>query len=145
MTQLYYIQFAFMEKLVEHYNQHEYDDVEVMTETSEWLYSFNTEFNKVFGTRWDEITAETMEENGLLYVIYTFPDPEVSPESKYGIIVINREEHHADYYTLESDKNGWFVCRNEKNRHTNFGILKTTEENLKADFIERIRKRYNKE
>lgn len=138
MTCLYYLQFGFMKHLVKHYNNREWDNLLVFTSVQDWRYSFKPEFNEAFGDRWDQISLEQEEENGIIYLTYTFPEPEVEPESKYAIIAINQQAHHADYYTLEAGGKGWFVCGNTEFGHLNYGTLDKTD-NVKEAFIRRIK------
>ena len=53
-----------------------------------------------FETDHFKIEYEILSNNSVI-VKYTFPEPTTSPEAKYGIVYINKENDNIDYYTLE--------------------------------------------
>ena len=55
-------------------------------------------------------------------VVYQFPEPKFAPEAKYGIVLLDKNTHKGNYYTLEmSHDNMWYYGGVAENRLLNYG------------------------
>ena len=61
-------------------------------------------------------------------IVYQFPEPKVTPEAKYGIVLLNKLSLETSYYTLEKSFNDeWYYCGVADNRHLNYGLAESEE------------------
>lgn len=120
---LYYLQFEFIPSLVETYNHGGHPE-KMFLNIRDRMAVRQLVMGNMFRVEWEHLLINQQENDGLLYVIYTFPEPREVPEAKYGAVVIDPKKEHASYFTMEKSFDGyWMMCGVVDGTHLNFGSI----------------------
>jgi len=99
---------------------------------------------------WDSFDVQNILISSVCMILYTFPEPQKSPDAKFAMLTIDIEKKDfISYYTLEKmDNNGWLLggidiigqMQNDKLNHLNFGQVQyaPTLENFMYDVFTRL-------
>ena len=121
----YYVQYEYIPEIVDYFNMGivSYEDLLPSVAWEEEV----TDFADI--EDYEPLTAEEIEvdENHVM-ILYTFPEPEQSPEAKYGAVLYDKAEEKAVYYTLEMGcMGGWMRCSKSVDMHRNFGHMESSD------------------
>lgn len=99
-------------------------DESMFVNIGNWEKIFKTVLKDQYKVEWNKFHVAKSEMNGKLYIVYTFPEPKEIPEAKYGVVVLDKVNLKASYYTMEYSLGGdWVFGVNTPEMHFNHGSL----------------------
>lgn len=120
---LYFLEYTFIPTFIGPYERGGHTDA-MFLNIGNWEKIFKTTFKDEHKVEWKKLHVAKSSMNGKEYIVYTFPEPKKIPEAKYGIVVLEPNEHKASYYTMESSFGGdWVLGSSGGDIHFNMGSL----------------------
>ena len=92
----------------------------------------------------DELNAEEVWENfeqiefgeGNMIILYTFPQPEDTPEAIYGAVLLNKSTNDMTYFTLEASfEDRWAVCSRDTSMHSCLDFWDTADKDKFVQWV----------
>lgn len=125
--QLYFLQFKFLPKLCELYEEDKINKTSAFDEsklTNKDLMSSQPLFNAI---DWGQIKIEKKElPDKIIEFIYDFGEPSEEPFCRFSVFYIDQENEAYEYFTLEKIKEykkfPYIICNVKNGKHNNYGI-----------------------
>lgn len=93
--------------------------------------------SKDIAKEWESFRINRVETYGdYKLIVYQFPEPKITPEAKYGVVLMNTKSLEIDYYTLEMTYNNkWVYGSMTSERHINYGEVESPDLELFIEWV----------